>query len=360
MTRDTPPGGRLLNAGLAALTCLVCLGGLEWGLRLARPWLLPERAERSQDLGLPRQAQAKRLAEIERSRPELVFIGDSFVESGLGPRGFVSHLGRVTSLRLGVLGFSSACPSQYFLLFDRLRASGSQALAVVLLYLGNDLFDEALWARDEGHAAGYLDRRRAAYADPAQPQFWPCLAGSPSGWRGWLQERSALWRTFVLLAGRGHRSELGAPGGFMERQCDQPPWSERVRGRLFFFRSHEALLDPASPDTRLGLERITAGLEARRGRGLVVVPVFDREENCGAFHGRDVRRAAALVEQWRASGLDLVDPNPPFAERCGQTELYLPDGHWNPAGQRLLARALQERLLRPRFPGAALSPAPSN
>jgi hypothetical protein len=242
---------------------------------------------------------------------------------------------------------AGACPSQYFILLDRLRAEGIDAPVVMVIYIGNDLFDEGLWASLGEDKSGYLAARGKALNDPTTPEFWPCLDGRRT-LGGWFSDHSALYRA-LFFAKYKVESRFSKPKPeqtqdekflieMMDAKCDKPPHSERIKGRLFFFREHEAQLDLSDPLVREGRERVARLIQTRcREKNLTIVLALTREENSVAFTGRVVTPAAPFIDEMRKTCPDIIDPNPAFAAAAAERDLYLPDAHWNTAGGRLMA-----------------------
>jgi len=55
---------------------------------------------------------------------------------------------------------------------------------------------------------------------------------------------------------------------------------------------------------------------------------------------------ARVVDKLKAINVDTLDLRMPFTKSTGESvELYLSDGHWNPAGHRLAARLMYEKLV---------------
>jgi hypothetical protein len=319
----------------------VSLAGAELAMRRVLPWLLPRAESASAESGLPLGwFESRQRTLLARSpRPDLVVIGDSFVETGEWKGGWIEELRRAAHLRVEVFGSGGACPSQYWYVFDHLRRAGLTAPVLVVLYIGNDFSEEAAWATLGSDRTGYRAARKKLVADPARPTFYPCFAIEPRGpahrFHQLLERDSALYRA-LQVAAKGR-----APERMMMDRCDKAPWAERVAGRLFFLLRHDPMLNPGDLTIRRAHEDVLAGFGRHRNDpGLLVAPVLDREETCSAVHGRPVYRAAAFADRLRGLGLRVLDANAVMARACAEEDLYAPDGHWNRRGHQVFARAL--------------------
>jgi hypothetical protein len=293
-----------------------------------------------------------------------VFIGDSFVDTGnLGSTGWINRLRDTTGRRFGALGVSGGCPSQYWFMLDHLRRAGIDAPVVLVLYVGNDFADEAIWSGMGADAdrSPYLFGRAMFLADASRPTYWPCLdalalPGARARMEAALQRHSALYRA-TLVAGARIRSLLGgqtqgAAEQLMIERCDKPPFAEWANERLFFFHHHDATLTQDNPEIAGARAAILRALTARKDDpNLSVAVVLDREETCAAVHGHSVERAAPFIDEVRSVGYRVLDPNPDMTAACAQRQLYLPDGHWNPDGHAVFASAMRRLLTEQRVLG---------
>jgi len=333
------------TSALVAGTLALMLVLMEAFARLAMPELVPRGS--SPATGMPVGAVERAARACAAERPDVVVIGDSFVETGARmPGGWVERV-RAGGVRVAAIGFSAICPSQYFALLDAVRGEGVRAPAVLVLYLANDLVEEALWSRLGSDRSRFPEARHDYFADPDRPSFFPCLSRETRGLGRFLGETSVLYRATVLATGlprlSGPKDPVEQLRAFQEERCGQPPWAERVGGRIFFFRLHEAVSgDEVAAEGRTDVLKVVHD----RGRepGLAFVALLSREENCRSFHGRPVTAQAPLIGELRALGASVYDPNPAFQGRCKGEELYLPDGHWNLAGHTLFAEQMLPHL----------------
>ncbi len=340
----TPGRERLTNATLGLIFLVLSTLGAEAALRWAVPWLVPGASGYSRQTGLPSGWLEQSVEDLRQGAPELVFVGDSFVLSGLQPRGFISTLRQLTGRRIGGLGANGACPSQYWLMSDAVRRAGIDVPIVVVLFIGNDFADEAVWASLGPDRSFYEPARLDHYSDPARPSYWPCFQVRPGLDRPWarmthaLQRHSALYRASRLALG-GAFGEEGV-ARYMRAECDRAPWAERVGDRLFFFRQHDASVDPRDTSLADAQASILDALAKRVDSRFYIAPVLDREESCAGFHGRTVNLAAPFIEKLRARGLKVLDANPELARACAERQLFVSDGHWNMDGQDVFSQAL--------------------
>lgn len=335
---------RELLKNVALSIAVVILGTLvaEAVMRWSMPWLAPGGAGYSRESGLPVGWLEGELTALRERPPELIFVGDSFVLSGLQPAGFISNLVRLTNRPIAGLGVNGASPSQYWFMCDAVRRAGLKAPIVVLLYIGNDLADESVWTSVAPDRTQYESARIEYYSDPAQPTYWPCFQIRPELSRPLaradyaLRRHSALYRASLLALGRSSQEDNLAR--YMTAQCDRAPWAERVGDRLFFFRLHDAMVNPGSAPLAAARASILDALRQRKD--LAIAPVLDREEACAGVHGRAVLAVAPFIEGLRAQGQKVLDTNPDLVRECMEHQLFLPDGHWTAEGHRVFARSL--------------------
>lgn len=344
---------------------------LEVSMRLAYPYLLPQDVEYTKDFGVPKEEFERKIAALKKAQPDFVVIGDSFVETGSLPFGWILKLEAQTGKRFFELGFSGLGPTQYFHLLERVRREGIKAPVIILFYIGNDFCDEGLWASLGKDKSGYYDARIKLLSNPEGPLFWPCL-DLPN--KSWLTRHSAIYRTAVLgsIKVKSLLARLSPPKGtpansvvevplawnegqiasWMDCQCGKTPYAERVGERLFFFPAHEAMVNPQAPLIQAGRERILQLLRQHRQEpNLIIAVTLDREEHSQAFHGRPLTPAAPFISQMIETGVNLFDPNQAFILESKKHSLYLPDGHWDGKGHQLFARELQKYLgLRSKTP----------
>ncbi|MGH8772502.1 MAG: hypothetical protein ACREV2_15195 [Burkholderiales bacterium] len=112
-------------------------------------------------------------------------------------------------------------------------------------------------------------------------------------------------------------------------------------GRLFFFRDHEALVGPENKTLGALSELFRPAVTDTR---VAFVVLFDREENCRTFHGRQMSSARPVIASLTSLGLDVLNPNDAFAAACSERNLYLPDRRWNRAGHALFAEWMHREL----------------
>lgn len=342
---------RLLRTALAALYILLLTGVLVVAVLeivVRRSDRLAASSHADPASGIAAAWLEQKWAALKDARPDVVFIGDSFVETGEIEGGWVRRLQE--SGRNGfALGYAGAAPGQYVELYRRARGAGYEGSIAIVVYLGNDLEDEIVW-RQTGDKTRYMDARRAHLSNPATPLFWPCYEDSADR-RSAVRRRLSLYKHLFTVSTSGAVSKaLGVSTwdsmeSLMRKRCSRAPYAEIVNDRVFFFRHHDALLMRATAGG--SLEPFVRTFEPLvADTRVVIVSVFSREENCRGFHGRSVASARPVVERLRAMGLRVVDPNERFARSCGERFPYLPDGHWNEAGHALFADAMSEALFR--------------
>lgn len=341
--------------GIAILlgTALSCLVILELAVRQLG-WLSSyDPGNFDQSTGLPAARLEQKLMELRAGDADVIFIGDSFVETGELEGGWLQLLRKDFKGKLFGLGFSGASPSQYAFLLDRARQLNKSSVIVLIIYVGNDLMEHIIWQSTENDGHNYMAVRHSYFSDPSSAVFWPCF--DLSGNDGWLSQRFVTYRNLIQLLS----NKLYARAADLDRweelarlqrsRCAKPPFAEEFGGRLFFFRDHEALVGPEARDRTLAaLADLFRPVVSDKRVAFVVL--FDREENCRNFHGRNVASARAVIGALVSLGLDVLNPNDVFAAACSERDLYLPDRHWNGAGHAVFAQWMQGefgRLLPP-------------
>jgi hypothetical protein len=266
------------------------------------------------------------------ARPRWLAAGDSFTMAAQVSEkesfvGLLSASGSGEVLNGGVDGHGTwQALRRYERLDDSLGVDG----LLLVFFAGNDLADNARWE---------LVRTQAAGLSPGEPIWRP----SQGVLHRWLYPRSVLYaRLHMLLRSR----ELAQP--------DSPERQRWANELLPFTQDGRAALKALIRQTEPALAALRASTEARGDRLVVAIapPAFQiesaRREATMALVGLDPASAVpdqvtdAISEALAQKGIascDLVGPLR-AAHRAGE-RLYLAyDGHWSPAGHRVVARAL--------------------
>lgn len=234
-----------------------------------------------------------------------------------------------TVLNAGVPGYG---PLQYRLRYEHLRNTCRPSIAIIALYIGNDIFD-CTWDKTGLTVVdGYLVSRQGSKA---------------SSLRFWTKRHSHLYRLLSRVS-QQYRTRSGAADKpyhealvalFVERSSDQSTAESKVWSR--FEEEMEHLLRSVRADGVMPLvtflpmrlqvdesmwERYVAETLVKKGRPRRFFP----QERIGRLLDR----------------LDViyVDLTPAFIERGGGSLFYALDGHWNAEGHRLAASVLAARL----------------
>lgn len=348
---------------LLLLTVSVTLTTLlaEAALRRTFSWLYPVPSAYSRSVGVPENSLDRKMAAVS-PKTRIVFIGDSFTETGedVGPVGSGwGHLLQENTLgEVRLIGFSATGPAQYLRILDGLRLHGYSGSVVLVLYLGNDFYEQALWDRLNlsspfaDASVWPLYRQSIRPAPSGVPSFpSPCWVAGSSGTRrrdvkGLTPEvlkRTALYRAYLIARNamtnwfkgpEGVRSNLAS---FLRQSC-LGPGSREIRGRLFFEETRPPEL--VSFVRSGGASVIQLLRQRKQDLNLMIAIVRTREDICKSFHGFSVTSYDDEVKAVKAIGLPVLDPSPVFSAACLKNELYLPDGHWNAAGHALFAEAM--------------------
>jgi hypothetical protein len=329
---------------------------------LALRWFYPELLESYVTLntdGLPENSVSHFLLEIRENKPQLVVIGDSFVNTGMAEKGWVKELKSSTKLTISGLGLSSAGPYHYFSVYDHVRAIDPNVPILILFYIGNDLVDESILQSTAPRYERYFDLRYEIFSNGRQQPYFPCFEPSeiedvPIRTRilRFLQGHFVAFKlatlavyrikeiasSFEVDVGRHPVQDMAA------NQCYRPPHSVMIKDRLFFFELHNFSVDPGSISNKESEFRIRRYLvERAHDKNLVLAIALSREEVCEAFHNVPIKEAKGLINRLGDIGLQVIDPNPLFSEECLSKELYLPDGHWNYLGHKLFAEIIRAK-----------------
>jgi lysophospholipase L1-like esterase len=266
------------------------------------------------------------------ARPRWLAAGDSFTMAAQvsEEESFVGLLcagGAREVLNGGVDGYGTwQALRRYERLDDSLGVDG----LVLVFFAGNDLADNARWE---------MVRTQAAGLNPGEPIWRP----SQGALHRWLYPRSVLYaRLHMLLRSRALADS------------DNPELQRWAAELLPFTRDGRAALQALIQQTEPALDALRASTEARGDRLVVAIapPAFQiesaRREATMALVGLEPARAAPnqvtaaisdVLAQKGIASCDLVGPL--RAAHSAGERLYLAyDGHWSPAGHRVVARAL--------------------
>jgi hypothetical protein len=342
----------ILIAGSIAISFV--LG--ELALRSFYPELL-ENYEKLNSEGPPENSLSDFLLEIRENKPDLVVIGDSFVDTGMEEGGWVEELKSSTKLTISAFGLGGCSPYHYFSVYDHVRAVDPDVPILILLYIGNDLVDESILQSIAPRYERYFDVRYEIFSTGRRQPYFPCfepteVAGGPIQTRivRALQRHFIAFKLATVAAFRIKElaSSFSVDGGqdtiedMAAYQCYRPPHSVMVNGRVFFFELHDFSVDPTSISNKESELKIRRYLvERAHDKNLMLAVALSREEVCKEFHKVPVKEAKGLINQFAGIGLQMVDPNPIFSEECLSKELYLPDGHWNHLGHKLFAEIIR-------------------
>ena len=261
-------------------------------------------------------------------------IGDSFALSLQVPEAQTfeallgERLGASTEVwNGGVEGYSTWQATRRYWRVD--GALGSTAVLLVF-FLGNDLYDNAWFP-------GVIQRW-----DPSMFVQPP----PPSGLAGWLEGRSFLFAQARVWQNRRHVADDPKK---MER------WSQEL---ALFTRSGGVQVQQMASYTEAAIRELKASTD-RAGDQLVVAvapPAFQVETARAAgtlsMVGLDPADADLEGPRWVVNDLlaragvtscDLVDPLRGAAAE-GKETYFKFDGHWTPAGHRVVAEALEQCL----------------
>ena len=269
----------------------------------------------------------------DRTRADVVLIGDSFVEAGLVPleETVAARLERSLAVPVENLGCSGYGPQQERIVLERYGLPMQPKSVVWFFFEGNDLLD----------VPRYDEARRTGGQDPGRTRF---LARS-------LVANLAR-RVGLLLSRRPGEDASEA----RERRAFLRSGSDRTA--LYFAFAAGPLTGADRASLVRAQETIRTAAERARGAGarflLAFVPTKFR-----VHEGLLELDAASRLSTWRTNelpqllasftaeaGIEWIDLTPPLRAAAGKGELtYFPDdGHWSPRGHAVVAAAIEERL----------------
>lgn len=304
-------------------------------------------------------------ASLGRAKPagvqRVVFVGDSFVEGysvarddlfvDLVERALRADGRKVEAVNGGTEGYST---DQEVVWLKR-EGLGFAPDAIVFCFFQNDVFGDAL--------ASYTGMPKPRFAREGDGSTWEPPSGAPQPPSGWLARHTCLGGFFHGLA---TSTAFGA----------DLVYSDPARGvtmgadETVVLKSPPASIADGWARTETALRALKATCEQAKTK-LLFVAIPSREqvepgakERWGAAHrlaadefDPDAPSEQVLAAAARA-GLapsSLLDPRPQLraAAKDGTRLYWAKDFHVNPAGNRVLARAIFERLSGPDFLGPA-------
>jgi hypothetical protein len=250
-----------------------------------------------------------------------------------------------------------------------LRRSGYKGPAVLVLYLGNDLYEQALWNRiglsdPKADASIWPMYRQSILPPPVGVPVAPnpCWVTGSNGLsrrheKGLTPEilrKTALYRAFLVSRNSVRNWWLGKEAtssdlaSFLRRSC-LGPGSKEIKSRIFF---EDVRVEGMEAFEKSGLHSLIESLRELEGDAKIsLVIVRTREDVCRTFHHLPAKAYDSAVRTIKELQIPVLDPSSTFAERCLQEELFLPDGHWNTQGHLLFANAV-----RPLVPASGAEP----
>lgn len=270
---------------------------------------------------------------LTEARPRWLVGGDSFTMAAqvAEDQTFVARLSEQADgdfLNAGVDGYGTwAALRRYERLDQELDVDG----LLLVFFAGNDLADNARWGSIQ---------EQAARMTPGE-QLWRPEQGAL---HRWLYPRSLLYARLHMLS----RARSLARADNPERQR----WASELQ---IFTREGRPVLQGLMRETRSALMALRAATDARSDQLLVAIapPAFQvdetRLEATMSLVGLDPRSAQPdqvtdlvreVLDQIGIASCDLVGPL--RAVDAPTERVYLAyDGHWSPAGHRVVADAIQ-------------------
>jgi hypothetical protein len=300
---------------------------------------------------------------------DLIAIGDSFVEQGKfnGWQTMLEHKG----WKILNLGQSSTCPSQYFEVYNRLsnKLVNSKQKVLIVLYIGNDFADEAIWQSLKDKTQYFLERNEV-YFSKSSEVFWPYA--KPRLSLGALSERigrhSELIRVLTYIKTNiliyylektqsdndlllpEYKVRLLAQDQILAEFLNSNLNEEHVvktKDNVFFVQHHNATSFEFNDVNKNAAQNILNMIRSiREHRNVYILPILSREEIGVSFHKRSIYKNEKFIEELKEVNSNVIDINPQFVDLFKKMNLYLPDGHWNTAGNYLFSQLVEMLILQ--------------
>ncbi len=360
----------LQNAGIVLVSCLICIAGIEMGLRIWGPevltlgnqqvfhqfdpvlgWaLIPHAKGRLSRLEYSYPVNINSLgmwdAEVQSKRPDefrVVMLGDSFTWGngvGFGER-FTEVVEavnpRVNVLNLGVPGYS---PIQYLLQLDSALALKSD-FVIVALCLGNDLADNVAYRpyrRPKPYAVLSADGKQF------EIRGYPLPDTTGTGIN--LTDHFTFSRIVGFIDYLIERSRMSGPEGDRQRYDDGRLYAplhaltpEEQAAVQEVFKLNERLLDAIN-------KRVIAALGPGRFAVLLVPTKFELGQRLEGWPGANPDAVAnGVLASLSRLGIPSIDGRTVIAE----LDFWQRDGHWRPIGHEKIGK-LVARFLAPHMP----------
>lgn len=300
---------------------------------------------------------------------DLIAIGDSFVATG--ERGWVEIL-ETKGWKTLNLGKGGTCPAQYFRLLSRIKQSLTPGQTViVVLFIGNDFADQAIWNSLGKDKDDYFQKRSQAYLSTSSDLFWPYRPPTSQIRRlaprltTCVKKHSALARALSLMRAnlRLKNSGTGNGKGSGNREEEDRILSDFLNGRMneeyvhrvgenaFFLKHHNATAWQRDDEYKKAADDILSMVSsASEDARVYVVPLLDREEIGSFLHQQPIAKNGPFIERLKQVNPRVIDVNPAFVRQFKEENLYLPDGHWSRAGHKLFADLVAQLLADTRKP----------
>jgi lysophospholipase L1-like esterase len=283
-------------------------------------------------------------------KADIVVLGDSMA-FGYGVDDGKGWIGRVRAarpdLRIANLGLIGAAPEQYRRVWERFGAPLRPRLVLCVLFPGNDINDEAVFARwlRDGHGMSFTD--------------WRMQVAEPGGGGGvlgpWL-EQSYVWQ-FIREA----RRRLTTP--FSGRTVDFAN-GQRVRLAPAAYAANVPRSDPGNPDFQRVMRTIEAtGEEVAATGARFIVLLMPTKELVYLSHFNEPAPDPLPTFRTELAKQDVafLDLTPGLQAKAMDEPLFFEvDGHPDAAGYQVIADEVLEKLndeLMPRQDAATAAPA---
>ncbi len=313
---------------------------------------------------------------------DIVALGDSLTYGINAPAhaSWPGHLKTILNTETYNMGLGGYGPLQYLYLMQKEVPKYKPKVAIVAIYMGNDMMDTFSLTQHESYwhpyrlsartGSGVTEFDRVGLRDWDQAQSGRFLGGL----RDWLSHHSMAYSVFRAVVLSPIAAKLKAPSTPSADPSVLMPWISQTTGQLvtvFTSGARITAMDPALPEAEEGIRiaeralRETQAAAASNGHRLVIAILPTKERvYCAALKAAQAKLPPAhirlcevepqvvkrLMETARAAGAVVVDTSPALERAALRGEAIYPptdDGHPISAGYKIMATEIAAAIGQP-------------